>query len=70
MLKRRSLRKGGGDEPVAARRRARPPSRSAPAEPEAGEVPAQVRAPNRVERLGPLNEEELAALEVGWGFVE
>ena len=41
---------------MAARRRARPPSQSAPAEPEAEEVPAQVRAPNRVERLGPLNE--------------
>jgi hypothetical protein len=29
-----------------------------------------VRSPNRMEGLGPLNEEELAALEAGWGFVE
>ena len=33
-------------------------------------APPQVRVPNRIEWPGPLNEEERAALEAGWGFVE
>ncbi|GEN00832.1 hypothetical protein MRA01_53710 [Methylobacterium radiotolerans] len=34
------------------------------------EAPPQVRAPNRIEWAGPLNEEERAALGAGWSFVE
>ncbi|WP_281407329.1 hypothetical protein [Methylobacterium sp. P1-11] len=41
-----------------------------PAKPEAAEMPPQVRAPNSSAWPGPLNDEELAALEAGWGFVE
>ncbi|WP_331312276.1 hypothetical protein [Methylobacterium mesophilicum] len=41
-----------------------------PTKPEAAEVPAQERAPNRAAWLGPFSEEELAALEAGWGFIE
>lgn len=40
------------------------------ARPETAEAPDQVRAPNRMDWAGPLNEEELRALEAGWGFVE
>ncbi|GJE12259.1 hypothetical protein FOHLNKBM_3306 [Methylobacterium longum] len=33
-------------------------------------APPQVRAPNRTAWPGPLNAEDRAALEAGWGFVE
>lgn len=70
---------------MAQRRPARPPSNArvararnfprrapgpAPAKADTSEVAAQVRAPNRTDCPAPLNEEELAALKVGWGFVE
>jgi hypothetical protein len=70
MLKRRSSRKDVAGQAVRARPSARRPSQSVPAKPEAAEVPPQVRAPNSIAWPGPLNEEELAALEAGWGFVE
>lgn len=55
----------------AARKRSsrRPPS-TATAQPEEGEVPPEVRAPNRIDSGDPLNEEELRALAAGWRFVE
>ncbi|MBE7196524.1 MAG: hypothetical protein INR70_01800 [Parafilimonas terrae] len=49
---------------------ARPPDQPGPAPLKHGEPPAQVRAPNRPEWPDPLNDEELRALEAGWGFVE
>lgn len=70
MPRREPLRSGAADRTVQTRNPARRPTRSAPTKPEAGEVPAQVRAPNRPEWSDPLNEEELRALEAGWGFVE
>ncbi|UIN37317.1 hypothetical protein [Methylobacterium oryzae] len=45
-------------------------SEPAAAQSKTDEAPPQVRATNRIEWPGPLNEEERAALEAGWGFVE
>lgn len=70
MLKRRFSRRRAVNIGAQSRNPTRRPSRSSSAEPEAQEVPPQVRAPNRTDRTGPLNEEELAALKAGWGFVE
>jgi len=55
-----------------ARERDLPPRspRPAPTKGAAGAVPAHGRPPHREEWLDPLNEEERAALEAGWGFVE
>lgn len=63
---------GSGPTGRAARRRGTPSARSksAPAKLDVGEVPPQVRAPNRPEWPGPINEEERAALKAGWSFVE
>ena len=70
MPRREPLRRGGAGRVALRRNSARRPTRFAPAKPEAGEVPDQVRAPNRPEWPDPLNEEELRALEAGWSFVE
>ncbi len=70
MPRREPLRRGAASRAARTRRPVRRPSECAPAKPEAAEVPAQVRAPNRLEWPDPLNEEELRALEAGWGFVE
>ncbi|WP_342108682.1 hypothetical protein [Methylobacterium sp. SI9] len=53
----RSRRRGRLSEPAAARSKT-------------DEAPPPVQAPNRIEWPGPLNDEERAALEAGWGFVE
>lgn len=70
MLRRKSSRRGAAGRAARTRYPAPRPSQFGPAKPEVGEVPPQVRAPNRIEWPGPLNEEERAALESGWGFVE
>jgi len=62
---------GGGPTGLAARTRSSPArSQSAPAKPDVGEAPPQVRAPNRSEWPGPMDEEESTALKAGWSFVE
>jgi hypothetical protein len=53
----RSRKRDRRSEPVAAQSKT-------------DDTPPQARAPNRAEWPGPLNEEERAALEAGWGFVE
>jgi hypothetical protein len=55
---------------VLRSRKRRHAAQPAPVRPKADEPPPQVRAPNRTEWPGPLNEEDCAALEAGWGFVE
>ncbi len=70
MIKRGSS--GSGTTSRVARKRGTPHARSqsASAKLDVGEVPPQVRAPNRPEWPGPMNEEERAALKAGWSFVE
>lgn len=70
MPRREPCRGDAAGRAARTRQPARRYSRSNPAKPEVREVPAEVRAPNRPEWPDPLNEEELRALEVGWGFVE
>jgi hypothetical protein len=53
--------------------RARKPRRPVPTAPTPStidEAPPQLRAPNRTDWRGPLDEDERAALEAGWGFIE
>lgn len=70
MFRRGSSESGPTGRAARTRFPPRARSQSAPAKPGAGEVPPQVRAPNRPEWPGLLNEEELRALEAGWSFVE
>lgn len=70
MRKRTAVRSGAAGRVAPTRTPARRPARHGSAPPVSGEAPAQVRAPNRPEWPDPLNEEELRALEAGWGFVE
>lgn len=70
MLQRRRSRAALTTRPARERNLQRRAPRPAPPENEPDEVSAQVRAPNRAEWPGPLNEEELAAMKAGWGFVE
>jgi hypothetical protein len=42
----------------------------APPRPKSVEAEPQTRAQDKLEWADPLNEEELAALDAGWGFVE
>ena len=69
MPERDNLRSGATGRVVRSRKQRRS-AQPARAQSETDEVPPQVRAPNRIEWPGPLNEEERAALEAGWGFVE
>lgn len=69
MTERDPRRIAATERALRSRKRGRP-SESAAAQAKTDEAPPQVRAPNRIERPGPLNEEERAALEAGWGFVE
>jgi len=55
---------------VAPARRHRRPARTTSVPSKTDEAPPQQRAPNRPEWPGPLNEDERAALEAGWGFLE
>lgn len=70
MAQRRPARPPSTARVARARNRPRRVPRPAPAKAETAEVAAQVRAPNRMDCPAPLSEEELAALKVGWGFVE
>jgi len=70
MLKRRSSRCNAAGRTARTHNVARRPTQSAPTHPEPDEAPAQLRTSNRPEWPGPLNEEELRALEAGWRFVE
>ncbi|GJE74311.1 hypothetical protein BGCPKDLD_0880 [Methylorubrum suomiense] len=70
MPRRKTTRRGAAGCVAQTRSPGRRPARSTPTTPEPREEPAQRRAPNRPEWADPLNEEELRALEAGWGFVE
>lgn len=69
MMERDPPRNAATGRALRSRKRRRLPEPAAGPS-KADEVQPQVRAPNRIEWPGPLNEEERAALEDGWGFVE
>ncbi|GJD35321.1 hypothetical protein [Methylobacterium aerolatum] len=60
----------GTDGRIVRPRRPRRPAPPARTPTETREVTPQERAPNRSAWPGPLDDEERAALEAGWGFVE
>ena len=70
MRKRTPVRSGAAGRVARTRNPARRPPQPRPAPSKAGQPPPEVRAPNRPEWPDPLNEEDLRALEAGWGFVE
>ena len=70
MLKRNPSQSGAGARTARTQHPAQRHNLSQPAKPQTRQVQAEVRTPNRPEWPDPLNEEELRALETGWGFVE